>query len=52
MKYLVFQALGYEQNVLREISVLQILSHPGIARMVSSFRWRDGAYLVLEYASK
>ena len=28
------------------------MSHPGIARLVASFRWRDGAYLVLEYASK
>ena len=28
-----------------------MLSHPGIARLVSSFRFRDGAYLVLEYAS-
>ncbi|CAN0551543.1 unnamed protein product, partial [Ectocarpus sp. 8 AP-2014] len=25
---------------------------PGIARLVSAFRWRDGAYLVLEYASR
>jgi serine/threonine protein kinase len=28
-----------------------MLSHPGISRLVSSFRFRDGAYLVLEYAS-
>ena len=28
-----------------------MLSHPGIARLISSFRFRDGAYLVLEYAS-
>lgn len=44
--------LGYEACVNREIAVLRLLSHPGIARMVSSFRWRDGVYLVLEYASK
>jgi len=44
--------LGYEASVNREICVLRMLSHPGIARMVSSFRWRDGAYLVLEYASR
>jgi len=27
------------------------MSHPSIARLVSSFRFRDGAYLILEYAS-
>lgn len=46
------EELGYEGSVSREIAVLRLLSHPGIARMVSAFRWRDGAYLVLEYASK
>merc|ERR1719510_1826328 len=44
--------LGYEASVNREICVLRMISHPGVARMVSSFRWRDGAYLVLEYAAK
>jgi len=44
--------LGYEACVNREICVLKMISHPGVARMVSSFRWRDGAYLVLEYAAK
>ena len=34
----------------REIAVLRRASHPGIARLVASFRWREGAYLVLEYA--
>jgi serine/threonine protein kinase len=43
--------LGYEASVQREIAVLRILSHPGIARLISSFRFREGAYLVLEYAS-
>lgn len=42
---------GYEASVQREIAVLRILSHPGIARLVSSFRFKEGAYLVLEYAS-
>lgn len=42
--------LGYEASVQREIAVLRVLSHPGIARLISSFRFRDGAYLVLEYA--
>ena len=44
--------LGYEASIQREIAVLRILSHPGIARLVSSFRFREGAYLVLEYASQ
>jgi Protein kinase domain len=44
---------GYEASIQREIATLHILSHhPGIARLVSSFRFREGAYLVLEYASK
>ena len=30
--------------------MLRQLSHPGVARLISSFRFRDGAYLVLEYA--
>lgn len=46
------EELGYEACVNREICVLSMLSHPNIARMVTSFRYRDGAYLVLEYASK
>ncbi|KAK3286140.1 hypothetical protein CYMTET_6290 [Cymbomonas tetramitiformis] len=44
--------MGYEASVRREVAVLRVLSHPGVARLVASFRWRDGAYLVLEYASK
>ena len=43
--------LGYEASIQREIAVLRVLSHPGIARLISSFRFREGAYLVLEYAS-
>jgi serine/threonine protein kinase len=43
--------LEYEASVQREIAVLRILSHPGIARLVSNFRFREAAYLVLEYAS-
>ena len=45
------EELGYEQSINREISILRVLSHPGISRLISSFRFRDGAYLVLEYAS-
>ena len=32
--------------------MLQMLSHPGIARLISTFRYKDSAYLVLEYAAK
>ena len=45
------EEMGYGASVEREIAVLRTLSHPGVARLVSSFRFRDGAYLVLEYAS-
>ena len=44
-------SLGYEQSINREIAILRTMSHPGIARLISTFRFRDGAYLVLEYAS-
>ncbi|CAJ1959050.1 unnamed protein product [Cylindrotheca closterium] len=43
--------MGYETSVQREVAVLRMVSHPGIARLVSSFRFQDGVYLVLEYAS-
>ena len=45
------EELGYEQSINREIATLRVMSHPGISRLVSSFRFRDGAYLILEYAS-
>jgi len=45
------EALGYEQSINREIAILRTFSHPGISRLISSFRFRDGAYLVLEYCS-
>jgi serine/threonine protein kinase len=44
--------MEYEASIQREIAILRMLSHPGIARLISSFRFHDGAYLVLEYASK
>jgi serine/threonine protein kinase len=44
--------MGYESRVRREVAVLSTLTHPSIARLVSAFRWHDGAYLVLEYASQ
>lgn len=43
--------MGYEASINREITVLRTMTHPGVARLISSFRFRDGAYLVLEYAS-
>jgi len=42
---------GLQLNVSREIAVLRMLTHPGIARLVSSFAYKGDAYLVLEFAS-
>ncbi|KAG7344303.1 sserine/threonine protein kinase with PASTA sensor domain [Nitzschia inconspicua] len=42
--------MGYEAPVQRELAVLRMLSHPCISRLVSSFRFHDGVYLILEYA--
>lgn len=42
----------YMSSVVREMAALQMLSHPGVARLISTFRYRDSAYLVLEYAAK
>lgn len=44
--------VGYVANARREVAVLSHLTHPNTARMVSSFSWRDGIYLVLEYGSR
>ena len=44
--------LGYERSVRREIAVLRQLAHPGISRLVASFRWKGDVYLLLEYASR
>ncbi|CAD7939703.1 unnamed protein product [Amoebophrya sp. A120] len=43
---------NYVRQVNQEIAVLKHLSHPNICRLVSAFRWRDGAYLVLEFCSQ
>jgi len=43
--------MGYEASVQRELAVLRMLCHPCISRLISSFRFREGVYLVLEYAS-
>ena len=44
--------LQYRTSVIREMAVLQLLNHPGISRLISAFRYKDSAYMVLEYASK
>jgi serine/threonine protein kinase len=44
--------LGYKSSVIREMAVLQLLSHPGVSRLVSAFRYSDSAYMVLEYAAR
>lgn len=44
--------LSYRASVVREMAVLQLLSHPGVARLVSAFRYSDSAYMVLEYAAR
>jgi serine/threonine protein kinase len=46
--------LGYRPSVAREIAVLRVLSHPGVARLVSAFRvgYTGAVYLVLEYAAR
>ena len=42
----------YGCAVIREMAVLQMLSHPGFARLISLFRYTHSAYLVLEYAGR
>lgn len=42
----------YSLSVIREISVLQLLVHPGISRMIQAFQYHGSAYLILEYASR
>ena len=42
----------YGSAVIREMAVLQMVSHPGFARLISLFRYTHSAYLVLEYAGR
>jgi len=44
--------LGYERSVEREVAVLRRMAHPGVARLVASFRFGDGAYLLLEFGAR
>jgi serine/threonine protein kinase len=44
--------MSYETSAANEVAVLRTLSHPGVARMVSAFRWRGAVYMVLEYAER
>ncbi|RYE96772.1 MAG: hypothetical protein EOO41_04225 [Methanobacteriota archaeon] len=46
----IMRQLGYESSVQREMAVLSQLTHPNIVRLVAAFRYREGAFLVLEYA--
>ncbi len=46
------ERMNYKVNASTEIAILSALNHPGIARLVSSFQWKGGVYLVLEYAEK
>jgi serine/threonine protein kinase len=39
------------KSINREIGVLKLMAHPSISRLISSFRFQDGAYLVPEYCS-
>lgn len=43
---------NYYLPTIREIAILQLLSHPGIARLISSFQYNNSVYLVLEYAAR
>ncbi|CAM9217990.1 unnamed protein product, partial [Ectocarpus fasciculatus] len=45
------QGRGFQQATVREIVVLSALSHPGVTRLISAFRYTDSIYLVLEYAA-
>ena len=54
VKIINYETIGknnYGENILREICCLRQLAHPSIARLISSFKWRDGIYLVLEYGA-
>ena len=51
VSYATLKEKEYGENVLREICCLRQLAHPSVARLISSFRWRDGIYMVLEYGS-
>lgn len=42
----------YTKAVEREMATLQLLSHPGIARLISTFKYTNSYYMVLEYASR
>jgi serine/threonine protein kinase len=43
---------NYAVSVVREVLILQLASHPNIARLISAFQFKQSAYLVLEYAAK
>ena len=45
----IIAAHAYDAAAAREVAVLASLrDHPGVARLISAFRWRGGVYLVTE----
>lgn len=45
------EELAYTASVEREVAILGLLAHPGVARLISSFKYTGSVYLVLEYAA-
>jgi len=48
----VLTSYHYHSSVEREMSILRVLSHPGVCRGISFFRYSSAAYIVLEYCSR
>ena len=48
----VLTSFHYHSSVEREMSILRVLSHPGVCRGISFFRYSSAAYIVLEYCSR
>ena len=43
---------GYLANAEREVAILAQMRHVSVARLVASFRWKEGVYLLVEYAAR
>ena len=46
------ESMDYHKAVEREMSTLQLQAHPGICRLISSFAYKQSAYIVLEYCAR
>ena len=46
------EELHYYKEVEREMAILRLMAHPGVCRLISSFQYKNNAYLVLEYCSR